>query len=107
MKLSVLDRLVLLSSLPKEGSLATIKILHDLKMTAGFSEVENKKLNFRNAPNGDLLWDDKVPEKDVPIGELGIKIIKESLAALDKAGKLTENFLPLIEKIGYVEEKSA
>jgi hypothetical protein len=106
MKLSVLDRLVLLS-LSLEGSLTTIKILHDLKMAVSFSEAENKKLLFKTTADGGMEWKDGTPDKEIPIGEQAAKIIKEAISVRDKQGKLTENFLPLIEKVGYTEEKVA
>jgi len=105
MELSVLERGLLLNVLPKEGNFITVKIVHDLRMALAFDEHELSALNFRPTPDGlGQMWDDVVPPKVVEIGEKAAEIIKQGIAALDKAGKLSEEYLPICDKFGYTGE---
>ena len=103
MKLDVGERIVLLSSLPKEGDLATIRIVHELRQALSFTEEENKALNIRS--EGDqLLWDiDDDGHKDISIGHRAYVLIEDTLKRLDAEGQITEDHLSLWEK--FVDEE--
>jgi len=66
MKLSVLERILLLNALPSEGSLTTIMIIRELRESLSFSEDEHKVLNFRDEPNGSIKWTENI-DKEVEI----------------------------------------
>ena len=97
MELNVLNRLLLLNSLPKEGNITTLRIVQKLREDLSFSEDEHKKLNFLQ--NGDsLTWDTTTPVvKDVNVGPKAHALIVETLEALSKNKKLTADFLPLFD----------
>ena len=97
MKLDVGDRLVLLSILPKEGDLTTIRIVHDLRQALSFSEEELKTLNIRSEGEG-MVWDGADGVKEIPIGPQAQVRISEVLERLDKEEKITEDHLSLWEK---------
>ena len=48
MKLTIPERLVLITILPAEGDYTTLKLVRKLKESLSFSEEEHKQLNFRN-----------------------------------------------------------
>jgi len=48
MKLTVQERVVLVTILPAEGDYTTIKLVRKLRESLSFSEEEHKQLNFRN-----------------------------------------------------------
>jgi len=50
-KVNVLERLMLLGILPKEGSYTNLKLLRVVKESLSFNEAENKALQFRNEMN--------------------------------------------------------
>jgi len=59
-KVNVLERLMALRILPKEGSYTNLKLLRVVKENLSFNEAENKALQFRNEMNAEgaqmLLW---------------------------------------------------
>jgi len=59
-KVNVLERLMALGILPKEGSFTNLKLLRLVKENLSFNEAENKALQFRNEMNAEgaqmLLW---------------------------------------------------
>jgi hypothetical protein len=104
MKLSVLERLTLLQTLPREGNLTQIRIIRKLREDLSFSEDEHKALGFTNKDDR-LLWRrEGDPMKDIDIGETASTVIGERLKALDAAGKLTEDHLPLYDR--FIKEGS-
>ena len=102
MKLNVLQRLMLLNVLPKEGNFVTLKIVRDLKNELSFSEEEHKKYKFVES-NGRVNWNPAAEQfKEVHIGEKATDIIVEALKKLDKEKKLREGHLTVYEK--FVKE---
>jgi hypothetical protein len=98
MELRLLDRLLLLKALPKEGSYASLKIVQDLKLHLALTEEEYKELEVKES-SGSIEWN---PDKDIPkeiaIGEKASDIIVMSLKKRDKDGELTEQEIPVYEK---------
>jgi len=98
MLLTVLERLVLLNILPKEGDFTTLKIVRKMREDLSFSEDEHKALKFVQEPD-QLRWDDKAEaDKEVTFGEKATDIIKETLKRLNDEKKLTEEIFSLYEK---------
>jgi hypothetical protein len=104
MELSVMDRMTLLSVLPKEGDFTTLKIIRKLRETLSFTEEEHKKYNFVNSEGG-ITWSLKdeqgkdIPQdKDITIGEKATDIIVTAFKKLDREHKLNEAQLPCYEK---------
>ena len=101
MKLSVLDRLVLLNALPKEGQVTTLKIVRKLQDDLSFSEEEHKALNFRQEDER-LFWDD-LEDKEIEIGEKATDVIKSALRTLNDQGKLHIDAIDIYER--FIENK--
>jgi len=105
MKLSILDRLVLLNVLPKEGQVTTLKIVRKLREDLSFSEEEHKLLNFRQEDER-LVWDDEGDiDKEIEIGERATDIIKSALRTLNDQGKLHIDAVDIYDR--FMENKES
>ena len=107
MKMSVGDRLVLLSVLPAEGDFTTLKILRKLREELSFSDEEHKLYKFEQLTvDGQtrVKWDNAVEqERDINFGEKATDIIVVSLKKLNDAKKLRDEHFGLYEK--FIGEK--
>jgi len=101
--LGVLERILLLNVLPKEGSYTTIKIVRELREELSFSEEEHKKLNFRTDGAGMTHWEREII-KDVKIGEKAFDILKDAFVKLEKQEQLTTEMTELYEH--FTQDKS-
>lgn len=105
MQLGVGDRIVLLSLLPAEGDLSTVRIVHDLKQDLSFSEEEHKALQIK--VEGDkITWGGGDGVKEISIGPRAHTLIAETLENLDGEKKITEDHLGLWEKFVDGEEET-
>ena len=97
MKLNVLDRILLLGALPKEGNFATLKIVRELRESLSFTDKENKELEFQHVDGG-VKWNEgNEPNKEFKINDTAKDIIAEALKELDKQKKLTEYHFKIYE----------
>lgn len=93
---SLPERLQLLSILPQEGNLVTIRIVAKLREDLSFSEEEIKKAGITwDGPR--VSWK-KPLKKEFHIWDTARAIVRESLEKLEKESKLTEGLLPLYER---------
>ena len=102
-ELTVVERLVLLNILPKEGDFTTIKLLRKLRENLSFDEDEHKKLNF--VQDGDQVrWNQaELSDKRIQIGEKQSDLIHDALKKLNDEKKLTDEHFSLYEK--FVENR--
>jgi hypothetical protein len=96
MKLSVLDRVVILTILPTTGDFTELRVLQDLRMNLGFTEKEVKKFNVRVEGN-QTLWD-KNEEVDIPLGEKATDIVIASFKKMDAERQLSLEMMYTYEK---------
>lgn len=106
MKLTVLERLLLLQIMPNEGNLTTLRIVRDMARDLSFSEEEHAALNIQQE-NDAVTWNLGTPDKDVKLGPKAQELIRESLARLDEQGKLRLAMLDLCDKVGYAPSDDA
>jgi hypothetical protein len=101
-KLDIGSRIRLLGILPEKGNLLTLKIVRTLRDDLSFSEKEHK--DFKIVVKEDrIAWSDKAKPKDIDFGEEALKLVEESLKALNEKDELTVPDLDLWEKfIGKV-----
>lgn len=132
MQLNVMERLLLLGILPKQGDFLTLKILRKLKESLSFSEKELEELSFKQkvacpqcgqsmsspepvtcgtcdelmTPTGEVSWKlSKDPNKDIHMGNKAESTCKQALEDLDKKKQLEEKHLSLYEKfVGLGQE---
>ena len=104
MELSVAERIVLLSVLPAEGDLTTMRLTKDLRRELGFTEDEHDVLKFRTE-DGLTKWDSEADvEKEIAIGPRAHVMVADALKELDESKKLNEDHLTLCEK--FLDESS-
>ena len=96
--MSVLERLITLSILPKEGDFATLRILQSLKMSLSFTEDELKAFGLTSDPEAQQTAWEVDEDKEIPIGEKATDIIVDALKKLDREKKLPENAMSVYEK---------
>jgi hypothetical protein len=110
MQLTTGERFALLSILPAEGSLSTIKIVRTLREDLSFSEEEHTVLEFKEVTKEGkktIEWNLKgESNKDIDIGPRAFMTILDLLKKLDETGKVKEYHLPLFEKFPNEQEKS-
>lgn len=103
MNLKVAERLHLLTILPKEGTIVTLRIVADLRKALAFSEDEILALQLVQDELG-TRWDAKKDDgKEIEVGPEALKTIKATIAALDKAEKITLEMLPMAERFSNTE----
>lgn len=99
MRLTIKERLILLSILPAEGSFLTLRLVRELREALSFSEEELAA--FKLIVEGERAsWDEApAPEGvDIPVGERMTELIAQQLGELDRACKLTDDHFSLCEK---------
>jgi len=108
MKLSVLERIITLRVLPKEGNYVTLNVVRKAQEMLSFTEDEVAKYKFKNIPgeggSQQTQWDNKVEQvTDIRLGNKAISIIGEELEKMDKNKKLTPQHVSIFEK--FVEKQ--
>lgn len=97
MELSIMERLLILNldTLPKVGSILTMKIKQQLMANVGFSEEEIKE--YELAQDGDnVKWNNSTPSKEIEIGEEAKKLL---VTALEKSENLNELYVALYDRL--------
>lgn len=104
MEFTVEERLTMLNLLPAEGNLATMKIVHDLRLELAFSEEDLEVLKFEQTDN-QLRWnsDNGLGSKEIKVGHQAFIVIHDELKKLDDTGKLRETHLAVADKFEYGE----
>ena len=103
MELTVLERLVLLNILPKEGDFTTLKLVRKARESLSFDDLENKRLSF--IQDGDQVrWNESTNiTKKIELGEVMTIKVVETLKKLSKDEKLKEEQFTLYEKFVEME----
>ena len=106
-KLSIGNRLRLLSILPPEGDLTTIRIVRELREGLSFSEAEiaDAQIRMEQTDSGMVTrWQDgAIPDKVLDIGPRAVEVIRDALGELDKEKKLRAEHLDLVDLFEYGE----
>ena len=101
-ELSILNRILVLSIVPKEGDLLTMKVIRGFREKVSFTANELAEFNLKNN-EGMFTWDRSKERKiEFEITPKETEIIKEGLETLNKEKKLTEQFLELCDMFGIV-----
>ena len=99
MKLSLMDRLGVITSLPIRGSALQLKLARDITDKAAPTEKERKDYDIVDS-DGKISWNDSGKESMVDIDFTGSEtaFIQGILKDLDDKEKLTAGMLPLYDK---------
>lgn len=96
-EMGVRDRLALLSVLPVEGTLTTIRIVRELREALSFGEAEHRDLQMVEE-GGQIRWEPQAERKrGIEIGGKGQEIVRAALRKLDEEGKLREEHVALCD----------
>jgi len=104
MKLTIVERLVLLGTLPETGDLRTVRVVQDLRAALGLTAEEIAAWDVKNQKDEDgkttgVVWDDKkVEEAEIDVAGVKTEIIVETLRKLDQEKSLLAQHLSLCEK---------
>lgn len=106
MKLTILDRLLLLGCLPPEGSLVTMRVARELRTDLGFTAKEIKDWNIRE-DDGNISWGDPAATTtttpldftaDIDVSGQKYSVIVDALKALDAKGLVRPQHLDLYDR---------
>ena len=98
MTLTIKERLLLLSVLPREGDITTIRIVQNLRAALSFSEDEHARLGIRTEAEK-VSWDPTAPQDtDVDVGPKATVLIATTLEGLSAKKLLTEDFITLWDR---------
>jgi len=99
MKLTVLERFMVLGILPDAGSIVTMKLRQGLIDKVGLGPEEMEKYGVKKTGSDGVEWKQDVPqEKEIDLKPTEIVAIKENLEKMDKDEKLTPSHISLYEK---------
>lgn len=102
MELGNTERLLILNldTLPKVGSILTMKTKQQLLNDVGFSEDELKESGLKEEA-GKVTWE-KDLIKEVDIGESALKLL---IDAIEKSENVNDLYVPLYDKLKALEIK--
>jgi len=97
-KLNVLERLVVLNVLPKEGSFVTLRVIRGIIEKVGYSPQEISDFEITEF-EGQTQWNTNgnVP-KSFELSEVEVDIIRKQLKKLDGENKLVQEMFSTFEK---------
>ncbi len=106
-KLTLYERLVVMSLLPKEEAFLTLVIIRDLQVELAATEEEIKLAGIATAPNGGITAENwlAVPEKEIVFGDIAKGLVVSALKKLDEAKKLTNDHFTVYQKFILAKEE--
>ena len=98
-KMSIQDRLALLSVLPDKGNITTLRIVRVLRESLSFSDAQHATLSLEILPDT-VRWnpDHDLPDKEIEIGDTARGVIAEALKQADQRQDLSDLHIPLWER---------
>jgi len=110
MKLTVLERLILINFLPRQGNFLELKLLKELLPELEFSAEETAAIAFKvNSHSGQVTWDAKAAKmviKDCVVSEHVKPVLIAEFVRLDSAKQLNANQISLYEKFVLAKDSS-
>ena len=100
MKLSLMERLIALELLPKEGDWSGMKEVRKSREVLNFNAEEMEKFDVKQVEGGYVSWnsDGQAYIADLPLSEWATTQIQEALRKKNHDKKLTERDLPVYQK---------
>lgn len=87
--LSINDRLWLLNIISREGDVATLRLVRELREELSFSDKENEEHKIQVLPNGAVVWDKaNTYTKTLSLGRVVHTLIADTLQKLNTSKKL-------------------
>lgn len=97
--LNCVERLVMLSIMPREGNFVTLRMMRDIVARVGFSAKELTEFGIEELPDGRVRWVQDVPtDRPFTFDEAEVNLIKKALKKMDEDEKLNVDSVSLYEK---------
>ncbi len=98
MTLTLLDKIMIDSLLPKEGNIKTLIIIKDIRNKIKLTQDQIKDYSINVLPDGRLTWNEQGSqvEFDIEFTELENSEIKLAITKLDRDKKLSVDHLSLV-----------
>jgi hypothetical protein len=98
--LTVLERLMLPSILPKQGNVLTMTSLREILRKVDISKEEAAKYKLRPLESGGMQWDPNAEEPATFVfTEAEIYLLKQAAESADKENSVTLNSIDLVNKL--------
>jgi len=102
MELTVMERVMLLNTLPQSGNMVNLKLIAELRDALSFNEEDIEAATIvQDDETGRITWAENVT-KEFDFGRKTTEIIVKELTRLDNESALTPNHMSLCEK--FLEE---
>ena len=102
MKLTVLERIVILNLLPTEGDFLTLRVCQEARELLEFPVDEQREVELVVQEDKRVHWNaEKDPKKDINLSQSALDIIIKRLKELDESKKLDNETFPLYEKLVF------
>ena len=100
LRLALVERLVLFSALPKEGSFDTVRLVRQLRERLALTEAERTESNFRYEAGDDprWLWDQQI-EKDFTLSPGAVQLLRQGLETVAAKQQAQDLHLSLYERL--------
>ena len=102
-----MERLLLLSVLPSEGDITTLRLIRSLRESLSFNEAEHEALQFKGDGTR-VEWNEAAAlaagPKQIEIGKKTLSMIADALKKLSEAGRLTLQHVDLYARFVQDEE---
>lgn len=100
LSLTIKERVLLPGILPNSGRKIEMILVRDLLERVEFTPLEIAEFNLKDLGDGRIVWDPRRErELEIELTSQQIELLKKAANALDEAGKVTTDNLPLLEKI--------
>lgn len=100
MRLSIKDRIQLPAILLKQGGYVEMIVKRDILRQIEFTSAEVEDFQMKDNKDGTILWNPRrARDKVLELTDQQIDLMKKSLKNLDESGGVTDDLLPLCEKI--------
>lgn len=98
--LNVKERLMAMVMLPKEGNFLTLKEIRRVREDLSFTPEELDTYKIQQQQDG-YKWDVAAGKEEKPfqLSDFSVDLLKKTLKELDAKQKLTEDHIPLYQKI--------
>lgn len=106
MKLTILERLMILGNLPAEGDVLFLRTRQAMIAKVGLNDGEIEAYEFKHDPaTSNATWRNDLPqESEIELTDVEKGVVKDALAKLNRERKLTPNHLSLYEKFVEAEK---
>lgn len=94
-KLNVGERMIILSLLPKEGSIITIKLIRELILRLGLSAEEFVEFGIQQNETSIAFNEKGKEQRDFELNEVEVELIRTSLKDLNTKNKIIPEMIPI------------